>query len=291
MYQPEMTKHWCFLAVRWPTWLICVAQLQRLLECNPGSRIAAARALQDHCRFPQRGICATCCQMVSGELNLKPRHQTRWRCDKEERVTRSVHERHELHHHHGHFCAMICLARMEELSINKAGGSVCFGQLLGMCDHVSLTLGELLVVSPHRLHVLWGDTCSATSSCSPFQLKRATPCTSPYPTAPLTTRCPICCVGPRRTAPCCRGSAKSETCWGESCTGGWVSGEAAEDESERGATTTHRVSVHVAQERILVLFKLVKCEHCFYLKIVGLSFYFNITQGPYWIISKYQKQH
>ena len=32
--------------------------------------------------------------------------------------------------------------RMEELGIDKDGGSVCFGQLLGMCDHVSLTLGE-----------------------------------------------------------------------------------------------------------------------------------------------------
>ncbi|XP_037610574.1 hydroxyproline dehydrogenase [Sebastes umbrosus] len=32
--------------------------------------------------------------------------------------------------------------RMEELRIDSDGGSVCFGQLLGMCDHVSLTLAK-----------------------------------------------------------------------------------------------------------------------------------------------------
>ena len=32
---------------------------------------------------------------------------------------------------------------MDELGIDKDSGSVSFGQLLGMCDHVSLTLGEL----------------------------------------------------------------------------------------------------------------------------------------------------
>lgn len=42
------------------------------------------------------------------------------------------------------FYAIVCfICRMEELGIDKDGGSVCFGQLLGMCDHVSLTLGEL----------------------------------------------------------------------------------------------------------------------------------------------------
>ncbi|XP_039620879.1 hydroxyproline dehydrogenase [Polypterus senegalus] len=32
--------------------------------------------------------------------------------------------------------------RMKALGISKDAGSVCFGQLLGMCDHVSLTLGQ-----------------------------------------------------------------------------------------------------------------------------------------------------
>uniref|UniRef100_A0A8C0IV30 Proline dehydrogenase n=1 Tax=Chelonoidis abingdonii TaxID=106734 RepID=A0A8C0IV30_CHEAB len=32
--------------------------------------------------------------------------------------------------------------RMEELGIAKDRGAVCFGQLLGMCDHVSLALGQ-----------------------------------------------------------------------------------------------------------------------------------------------------
>lgn len=40
--------------------------------------------------------------------------------------------------------ALLCHAafRMEELGVDNDGGAVCFGQLLGMCDHVSLTLGE-----------------------------------------------------------------------------------------------------------------------------------------------------
>ncbi|XP_053197396.1 hydroxyproline dehydrogenase [Scomber japonicus] len=32
--------------------------------------------------------------------------------------------------------------RIDELGIDRDGGSVCFGQLLGMCDHVSLTLAK-----------------------------------------------------------------------------------------------------------------------------------------------------
>uniref|UniRef100_H2ZZB8 Proline dehydrogenase n=1 Tax=Latimeria chalumnae TaxID=7897 RepID=H2ZZB8_LATCH len=42
------------------------------------------------------------------------------------------------------FCFVLFfpLGRMEELGIPKDGGGVCFGQLLGMCDHVSVTLGQ-----------------------------------------------------------------------------------------------------------------------------------------------------
>ncbi|XP_063074884.1 hydroxyproline dehydrogenase [Engraulis encrasicolus] len=32
---------------------------------------------------------------------------------------------------------------MGELGVQRGGGSVCFGQLMGMCDHVSLTLAQL----------------------------------------------------------------------------------------------------------------------------------------------------
>lgn len=34
------------------------------------------------------------------------------------------------------------IGRIEIMKISKEGGAVCFGQLLGMCDHVSLTLGQ-----------------------------------------------------------------------------------------------------------------------------------------------------
>lgn len=36
----------------------------------------------------------------------------------------------------------LIIFRMSKLGIAREGGSVCFGQLLGMCDHVSLTLGK-----------------------------------------------------------------------------------------------------------------------------------------------------
>ncbi|XP_043942177.1 hydroxyproline dehydrogenase isoform X2 [Protopterus annectens] len=34
------------------------------------------------------------------------------------------------------------IRRIETMKISKEGGAVCFGQLLGMCDHVSMTLGQ-----------------------------------------------------------------------------------------------------------------------------------------------------
>ena len=34
--------------------------------------------------------------------------------------------------------------RLSEYGINKSDGSVVFGQLLGMCDHVTFPLGESL---------------------------------------------------------------------------------------------------------------------------------------------------
>ncbi|XP_072312718.1 hydroxyproline dehydrogenase [Eucyclogobius newberryi] len=43
---------------------------------------------------------------------------------------------------HNEESVRLAAQRMEALGIDKAAGSVCFGQLLGMCDHVSLTLAK-----------------------------------------------------------------------------------------------------------------------------------------------------
>lgn len=99
------------------------------------------------------------------------------------------------------------LFRMKELRIDKAGGSVCFGQLLGMCDHVSLTLGEQILSQVLLYHILALHIISPL----PLQLRRVTVCTSQCPMAQWMTRFPIWCAGLRRTAQCCRESAKRGT--------------------------------------------------------------------------------
>ncbi|KAM4697688.1 hydroxyproline dehydrogenase [Rhinophrynus dorsalis] len=43
---------------------------------------------------------------------------------------------------HNEESVLHAIRRMAELGIDKGSGCVCFGQLLGMCDHVSLTLGQ-----------------------------------------------------------------------------------------------------------------------------------------------------
>ncbi|KAM5153042.1 hydroxyproline dehydrogenase [Mantella aurantiaca] len=43
---------------------------------------------------------------------------------------------------HNEESVLHAVRRMTELGIDEHGGAVCFGQLLGMCDHVSLTLGQ-----------------------------------------------------------------------------------------------------------------------------------------------------
>ncbi|XP_075687591.1 hydroxyproline dehydrogenase [Rhinoderma darwinii] len=43
---------------------------------------------------------------------------------------------------HNEESVLHAVQRMAELGIARSGGAVCFGQLLGMCDHVSLTLGQ-----------------------------------------------------------------------------------------------------------------------------------------------------
>ncbi len=107
---------------------------------------------------------------------------------------------------------VLCLCfSMEHLGLLRDAGAVCFGQLLGMCDHVSLTLGKkLYCVCVHVLgrhpQVLF---CSQRSTVSR--------CISLCRTARWRTRCRIWCAGLRRTAACSRESVRNEICSDWSC--------------------------------------------------------------------------
>ncbi|XP_066434004.1 hydroxyproline dehydrogenase-like [Eleutherodactylus coqui] len=43
---------------------------------------------------------------------------------------------------HNEESVLHAVRRIAELGVDRSSGAVCFGQLLGMCDHVSLTLGQ-----------------------------------------------------------------------------------------------------------------------------------------------------
>lgn len=105
---------------------------------------------------------------------------------------------------------------MEELGLDKGVGSVCYGQLLGMCDHVSLTLGELQDSLLHlnetiKLFIYQHiSNCTLNMFLTP-QLKRVMPYTSQYHTDQLMTHYHIWCAALRKTVQCCRESVKRGT--------------------------------------------------------------------------------
>ncbi|XP_067285306.1 hydroxyproline dehydrogenase [Pseudorasbora parva] len=59
------------------------------------------------------------------------------------------------------------VTRMEELRLHKDGNTVCFGQLLGMCDHVSLTLAQ------HGFSVYKSVPYGSVDDTLPYLVRRA----------------------------------------------------------------------------------------------------------------------
>ncbi|XP_051530945.1 hydroxyproline dehydrogenase [Myxocyprinus asiaticus] len=59
------------------------------------------------------------------------------------------------------------VTRMEQLGIGRDGSSVCFGQLLGMCDHVSLTLAQ------HGFSVYKSVPYGSVDDTLPYLVRRA----------------------------------------------------------------------------------------------------------------------
>uniref|UniRef100_A0A672NUK7 Proline dehydrogenase n=1 Tax=Sinocyclocheilus grahami TaxID=75366 RepID=A0A672NUK7_SINGR len=59
------------------------------------------------------------------------------------------------------------VTRMEELGLHRDGNSVCFGQLMGMCDHVSLTLAQ------HGFSVYKSVPYGSVDDTLPYLVRRA----------------------------------------------------------------------------------------------------------------------
>lgn len=129
------------------------------------------------------------------------------------------------------YCYCFLVLRIEELGIDRDGGSVCFGQLLGMCDHVSLTLGEMSTSTRDLLmesYLLWRQINTFICiihmyhhvASASLQVGRVMPCTSQCRTAQWMTHYPTWCVGLRRIVLCCWGSAKKGTSCSKSSAGG-----------------------------------------------------------------------
>lgn len=54
------------------------------------------------------------------------------------------------------------LSNMEKHGIKPEDRVICFGQLLGMCDHISLPLGNLylkIYVNVYKIHVCIHNMC------------------------------------------------------------------------------------------------------------------------------------
>lgn len=140
---------------------------------------------------------------------------------------------------------------MKEIGISPEDKVICFGQLLGMCDYITMPLGKSFS----------GVSVEALANPPPPQVKLDTRPTSTSPMVQSTKSCHISRAAPRRTRACWRRfRRRSGCCWARS-SGGWPAGSSST--SRRASTHRYKKGKRTQGTRNLKLIVTIRRLGCF----------------------------